>query len=517
MRILHVEDNSADAELIAAVIREEWPECEIDVVEGREQFVTEISSHRYDLILSDFSLSSFDGLTALHLAREGAPDTPFIFLSGTIGEDRAVEAMRLGAADYVLKDRPKRLIPAIRRAVVHAERVREQRATEAQLLRVQRLENIGALAAGIAHDFNNVLAPVLLGIPLVREHVADPGMNAILSNMETSVRRGATLVQQILGFARGSGNRTQLVQAKHVIRELLDVIAQTFPKKIHLEDQVEGELWLLETTPTHLHQLLLNLCVNARDAMPQGGRLSFKAANRHIMAPEAAAIPGLQAGRYVVFEVADTGIGIPAENLARIWEPFFITKENGGGTGLGLSTVRRITSALHGAITVQSTPGSGTKFTIYLPAAAGHALTHSETIDTSAPRGNNELVLIVDDDQNVRLLAAALLNRHGYRTLVAGGGVEAVALFTTLPGEVRVVITDLGMQSQDGFTLASVVRGLDPAVRILAISGLPDAESQMRAHHLSHPILTKPFTADTLLQAVHRLLSTQQQPAQGSS
>lgn len=507
MRILHLEDNSSDAELFGALIRSECNECDIDVAVSRETFLTRIASQRYDLILSDFTVAGFDGLAALRSARVTAPDTPFIFLSGTIGEDRAVEAMHTGAADYVLKDRPKRLVPALRRAIAHAEQVRDKRAAEAQLLHVQRIENIGMLAAGIAHDFNNVLAPILMGIPLVREHVAHSGMDGVLSNMEISVRRGASLVQQILGFARSSGGRSQLVQPKHVVREVVAIIRQTFPKNIDIEERMEGEPWLVEANPTHLHQLFLNLCVNARDAMSGGGVLRFAVSNRHLDFTDVVEIHGAQPGPHVVFEVADSGTGISPENMPRIWEPFFTTKESGRGTGLGLPTVRRIAAAHRGAVTIRSTPGHGTVFTVYLPAASASGTTSSCAIETSAPRGNGELVLIVDDDQHVRSLTATLLAKHGYRAMVASNGTEAVELFTPQLGEVRLVITDLGMPRLDGFALAKVVGDLNPSVRVLAMSGMTDAETQLRDHQLLCPVINKPFTADALLNAVYSLLA----------
>jgi signal transduction histidine kinase len=381
MKILYLEDNCDDAVLFGNVIRDEWPECNIEEASDRDSFLARLAGEPYDLILSDYSIAGFDGLVALEAAHAKTPDTPFIFLSGTIGEDRAVEAMRQGAADYVLKDRPKRLIPAIRRALVHAEQVHKQRATEAQLLHVQRLENIGMLAAGIAHDFNNVLAPILMGIPLVREHIADPETAAILSNMEASVRHGAGLVQQILDFAQGDETPPQIVQPNAIVRELLNVIRQTFPKNIKIEERVAGDLWLLEANPTLLHQLFLNLCVNARDAMPGGGVLRFAAGNRHVDRAGAVALQA-RPGRHLVFEVSDTGTGILPENLARIWQPFFTTKEVGRGTGLGLPTVRRIVDLHHGAITIQSEPGKGTTFTVYLPAAASGVATSGEMIQT---------------------------------------------------------------------------------------------------------------------------------------
>ncbi|HYD85228.1 MAG TPA: response regulator, partial [Opitutus sp.] len=309
MKILHLEDNLHDAELVQLVFSTEWPDCEVKVVSSRDEFVTQLHRGEQDVIVSDFNLLSFNGLEALQLAREKKPDTPFIFLSGTIGEDRAVEALRAGAKDYVIKDRPKRLVPAIKRALDDARHLRERKAAEEQLLRVQRLENIGMLAAGIAHDFNNVLAPVLMAVPLLRERLSEKLDLQILSTVEKSVERGAGLVRQILGFAHGVTGEAHLVQPKHVLRDLVGVMRQTFPRSIEIDEDVANQLWPLKVNPTQLHQVLLNLCVNARDAMPHGGTLHVRASNRLLDEVSASSIPGAQAGPYLLFEIADTGTG----------------------------------------------------------------------------------------------------------------------------------------------------------------------------------------------------------------
>jgi two-component system, cell cycle sensor histidine kinase and response regulator CckA len=286
----------------------------------------------------------------------------------------------------------------------------------------------------------------------------------------------------------------------------MGVIRQTFPKNIEIEEVVAADLWLLEANPTQLHQLFLNLCVNARDAMPRGGALRFVASNTHLDRARSAELKGTQPGRYLIFEVSDTGSGISPENMARIWEPFFTTKEVGSGTGLGLPTVQRIVELHHGAITIRSAANSGTAFTVYLPAATLGESTASGMIETSAPRGNGELVLVVDDDPGVRELTAALLTKHGYRVRVASNGTEAVELLMPRLDEIRLVITDLGMPRLDGFALVNVVRNLNSSISILAMSGIAYDEKQRHDQPLPCPVLNKPFTADSLLNAVHDLV-----------
>lgn len=507
MKILHLEDNPVDAELTQHVFSEEWPDCRVTVVDNREDFVRQLPLG-HDLILSDFNLVNFTGIEALHLAREKFPGTPFIFLSGTIGEERALEALRNGASDYVIKDRPKRLVPAIQRALNDARLARERRAAEEQLLRVQRLENIGMLAAGIAHDFNNVLAPAMIGVPLLRMRHASESDQKILASIESSTQRGAALVKQILGFAHGVTGEPQIVQPKHLLRELFGVMEQTFPKNVRLKDAVASNLWPIKANPTQLHQVVLNLCVNARDAMPNGGTLTLRAGNLHLDQLGAASIANARPGTYLLIEVSDTGTGIPPAIMEKIWDPFFTTKEAGRGTGLGLSTVRGIVRDHGGLIDLQTRPGSGTLFRVLLPALPDQAGSEQGASAAAIPRGSGELVLVVDDDANVREVACASLIQHGYRTLAANDGTEAVALFAPRHLEIRAVVSDLDMPGLDGTTLANIVRKLNPSVRVILSSASADAADPRRTAPEGGAFLPKPYTAETLLGTLHRLLSS---------
>ena len=506
MKILHLEDNPRDADLAHHQVHEEWPDCQVKVVDTRDAFLAQLGGE-YDLIISDFSLAHFNGIEALHLARERIPEVPFIFLSGTIGEDRALEALRGGATDYVIKDRPKRLIPAIRRALSDARLHRERRATEEQLQRVQRLENIGMLAAGIAHDFNNVLTPVLMGIPLLRARAAGDSDQRILNSIETSVQRGAGLVRQILGFAHGMTGEPQLVQPKHLIRELVGIMEHTFPKTICIRDESETDLWPVNANPTQFHQVLLNLCVNARDAMPEGGVLRLRAVNRHLDELGAAAIPGARPGPYLFVEVTDTGTGIPATVLGRIWDPFFTTKDAGRGTGLGLSMVRGIVEGNRGFVAVQTRPGHGTTFQILLPASPESEAETGTSGVAMVPRGQGELILVVDDDAGVRDLSRATLTGHGYRVVAATDGIEALALFAPRSLEFRAVVADHDISNLDGSALTKVFRALNPTIQILTIGGPAGADGLRRELPGGGACLGKPFTSELLLGTIHRLLA----------
>jgi two-component system, cell cycle sensor histidine kinase and response regulator CckA len=389
-----------------------------------------------------------------------------------------------------------------------------KRKAEEQFLRAQRLESIGMLASGIAHDLNNVLAPIILAAPVLREHVTNPDDLRIITSLEKSAERGVNLVRQILAFAQGVGSGRQLVEVRHLLRETISVIGETFPKNIRLDDDVPNDLWPIMADPTQIHQVILNLCVNARDAMPAGGTLSLRAENCLLDERAAKKIEGASAGAWLVLHFEDTGTGIANETLSRIWEPFFTTKEAGRGTGLGLSTVRGIVEGHNGFVSLSTTPGKGTTFRVYLPAAEVPANGSSIVpVRGRAVRGNGELILVVDDEPQIRDITAAILSRHGYRVLLAADGTEALAVFATQGSEVSVIVTDLRMPNLDGIALASVALHLNPRVKILAMSGLSSGGNDIEMKRFTGALLFKPFKAEALLQAVGGLLHPELAPA----
>ncbi len=513
MKILHLEDNALDAQLMRALFEQQWPECEINVVANRVDFLKHLEEPK-DIILSDYSMPGFSGLEALRLAKEKKPKTPFIFLSGTIGEERALEALQAGAADYVIKDRPRRLIPAMERAMTDARLQREREAATEHLMRVQRLENLGMLAAGIAHDFNNVLTPVIMGASMLRNRMANERDQGVLASIERSAARGAGLVKQILGFAQGVTGGLQVVQPKHTLKELIEMMRQTFPKNIRIDDAVDERLWPINANPTQLHQVLLNLCVNARDAMPEGGVLTVQACN-HEVDEMSAAMEGQKPGRYVAFEVIDSGTGIPPEVAKRMWEPFFTTKKVGLGTGLGLATVRGIVEGHHGRILFNTHVGRGTTFRILLPAEVDEVDVLAEEIAADVPHGTGELVVVVDDDAHVREVTSAMLAAHGYTVITAVDGTQALGLIAPRALEVRLVVTDLEMPNLDGAALARVLGSLNPSIRILLVSACNEATDPRCAPPPSGAFLAKPFNGEALLRTVHSLIDNELDVARG--
>jgi PAS domain S-box-containing protein len=387
--------------------------------------------------------------------------------------------------------------------------ITERKRIEEQFFRAQRLESLGMLAAGIAHDLNNVLAPIFLAAPMLRDHVQDPSDLRMISTLEKSAERGAALVRQILGFAQGADGEHRPLHLKHLLRDIATFVGETFPKSIRLETDIKNDLWRVKANPTQLHQVLLNLCVNARDAMLAGGTLSLKAENILIDASSSDDHQGVCPGAFIAFQVEDTGVGIPPDVLARIWEPFFTTKGIDKGTGLGLSTVRGIVESHSGVITVHTTPGQGTRFRVYLPALDQAQESGSISIPApEIPRGNGEWILVVDDEASIRNMSATMLSRQGYRVLTAADGAEAIALFTPRSKEIQLVITDLSMPNLDGAGLARVIRRLNSGVKIIAVSGLADGQrGELPTQNFTDFFLHKPFRSEALLKMTHEILN----------
>jgi PAS domain S-box-containing protein len=385
-----------------------------------------------------------------------------------------------------------------------------QRNLEEQIHNMQKMEALGTLAAGIAHDFNNALAPILMAGPLLRSHVSSPDALHILDMVDKSSTRGAALVRQMLSFARGTAGQKQLLQVRHVLREVIDLAKTTFPKSIQVVSHLPSDMWPVLSDPTQIHQVFLNLCINARDAMPEGGKLTVTAANRTLDSAESATISGARPGNFLAVEVRDTGTGIPLDLLERIWEPFFTTKGEGKGSGLGLSTVRSIVRQHDGFVTVVTSPtgknGHGTVFTVCLPAVVeGAAGGEAEKQGDQMHRGNGELILLVDDETSVCEIGEKILTRYGYRIVTAHDGADAIKEFIPRLSEVRLLLTDLDMPRVGGRTLVMALRGLNPVLPIITMGGgagqIIDGQKRVAT-----TFLAKPFDAETLLSVVRRTL-----------
>ena len=388
--------------------------------------------------------------------------------------------------------------------------ITERTKLEHQFLRAQRLESIGTLAGGIAHDLNNVLTPIMVSIDMLREGERNRERLAILDTLESNTRRGADMVQQVLSFARGVEGRRVKVQVGDVLRDVERIVNDTFLKNIDVRTCVAPGLWTVSGDPIQLHQVLLNLCVNARDAMPNGGLLLLSAENVTLDAAFARANIDARQGPHVMLTVRDSGVGIPREIVDRIFEPFFTTKDLSKGTGLGLSTSLAIVKSHGGFMRVESTPGDGAVFFVYLPAQTTSPSEPARKKTSDLPRGSGELILVVDDEAPVRFVTRRMLETYGYRVVLAADGSEAVALFEKQKADIAAVITDMMMPVMDGTATIRALRAMQPDVRIIAASGLhgrgndPHSASIASVRHF----LPKPYTAETLLTALRRVLTS---------
>lgn len=658
LRVLIVEDSEDDMLLMLRELRRGDYAVDFVRVETSDAMQSALAEKPWDIVIADYSLPSFSAPKALQLLQDLNLDLPFIIVSGKIGEETAVAAMKAGAHDYLIKGNLTRLVPAVARelrevmerqkrhsaeqalrgseeryrllfesnpkpmwvfdpetsaflavnraAIAHygyskdeflsmtladlrlpegspalhpalhpkspegqadaapldtelsdiacsamavekhlkrdrtlidvelvahtfsflgkptslvlVNDITDKKQLEAQLLRVQRLESLGILASGIAHDFNNVLTPILAAsqlLPLMLPNLNEKNRE-LLKLIEESTKRGANLVNQILSFARGVEGERVSLPIQPVLLEVLQVVEQTFPKNVEIDShflaQNAQNTWSVFADATQLHQVFMNLCVNARDAMPAGGKLTLSVEKQRVNEADARRNLEAQVGAYIVITVADTGTGISDELLERIFDPFFTTKEQGKGTGLGLSTVLGIVKDHDGFVQVESKVGQGTLFRVFLPAVATAEPSEREPLNCLT--ANHELILIVDDEPLIRQVAQTMLESHNYKTLCASNGLEAIALYKQHQNkqhqnqnEIKAVLLDMMMPSMDGIALLKELQQLNPSVRAVAMSGLmsnsqipEDVSNSVKA------FLSKPYTTQALLNALQKAL-----------
>jgi two-component system, cell cycle sensor histidine kinase and response regulator CckA len=644
LHILIVEDSEDDLLLLLRELRRGGYTPDYVRVETAAEMQAALDRQSWDIVIADYTLPRFSGPEALELLQQQQQDIPFIIVSGTIGEEAAVAAMRAGAHDYLLKDNLTRLVPAVEReiresqerqqrlwaeqalreseerfrqlaenitesvfwmsdpqakqilyvspayehiwgssceslyansatwieaihpddrpqiqasffdqsllgkydeeyrivrsdgsirwirdrgfpikdhagkpyrAVGFAEDITNRKSTEAVLRRTERLESLGTLSSGIAHDLNNVLTPIIGIVQLLPLKIPnlDEQTKRLLQLLDQSAHRGADLVKQILSFSSGVESKPTSTQVSSLLLEIQKIIQQAFPKNIELSIDLPSDLWLITADETLLHQVFMNLCVNARDAMPQGGNLSVTAENLLIDASFAQMHLDAQVGSYLVVTVADTGMGIPAKILNNIFDPFFTTKEIGKGTGLGLSTVIGIVKSHHGFIDVFSEIGVGTKFKVYLPAtdileAAPVPSSPSPTnLNPQKHLGQSKLILVVDDEVAVQEIMQATLETYGYRVITASDGIEAIACYAK--HNISAVLLDMMMPLLDSATIIRTLLKLNPQVNIIAMSGLATNEAVTKTLNEGvKAFLAKPFTAAELLNLLSDLCSS---------
>ncbi len=384
--------------------------------------------------------------------------------------------------------------------------ITEQKRAEEHLFRAQRMESIGTLASGIAHDLNNILSPITMSVEMLRLENTDPVEARWLEMIRENAERGANLVKQVLTFARGMEGERVTVQLKHILKELISVLRETLPKSIDIEFEISPELWPIAADPTQIHQVLMNVCINARDAMARGGTLRISASNVSIDDTYLRINPDATAGPHVVIVIEDTGTGISPDVMQRLFDPFFTTKDIGKGTGLGLSTALMLVKSHGGFMNAYSELGNGSQFSIYLPATN---VPHSEVpaAVTQLPKGAGQLILVVDDEENIREITRATLEKFGYRVVIAGDGRAGADLFSGMSDEVDLILTDVSMPVMDGPDMVTAIREIRPGMGVIAMSGLMSTDQVGRFDALGiQGSLSKPFTPEALLTIIDQVL-----------
>ncbi len=515
LRLLHLEDDPIDGELIVTTLIEGGIPCQSQRVDTRQAFVAALKEGRMNVILADYSVPGFDGMTALTLARQHCPDVPFLFVSATIGEELAIDTMLQGATDYVLKQRLGRLVPSVQRALRElddrAERKRVEEAlrqSEKQFRQSQKMEAVGRLAGGIAHDFNNLLT-VIMGYSQVLLTELGP-QHPLRGKIEETLKAGeraATLVRQLLTFSRKQSLDPKILSLNTAVTSLESLLSRLIGEDVKLVCKLDPANGRLRADQAQLEQVLVNLVVNARDAMPKGGTLTIETTQVELTRSPVYYLTPLPPGSYVRLAVSDTGCGMDRKTQSHIFEPFFTTKEEGVGSGLGLSTVFGIVTQCGGAIDVTSRVGHGTRFDLYFPRVESDVISTALIRSSGQSQRGTETILLVEDEPSVRTLIRDELRKLGYRVIEAKNGIEACLLATQQAGLFQLLLTDIVMPGMDGRELAQHLSVINPDLRTLFISGYMDDVGIMAGQEEgTTSFLQKPFTPEVLAGAVRNLL-----------
>lgn len=412
LRVLLVEDSAEDAELMCEQMLDAGLEASFERVESAGELREALSRFSPDIVLSDLAMPGFSGNEALQIVRGWHPDVPFIFVSGTMGEENAVAALHQGANDYIIKHQPARLPSAVARAVRESRSSMDRQRVEAELMRAQRLESLSLLAAGLSHDLRNILQPLLIMPDLLKARTQDPQLHHLADIIAECGRRGHEMAESMLSFVRGSRKPSEQICIAHLFEAVELLLRSNLPAKVTLHLDVADEGLAVDANYTELQQVLLNLSLNAIQAMPNGGRLTLRAA----------ADRDGQGEEWLRISVTDEGTGMDAETLSHLFNPFFTTKAN--GTGLGLISCKRIVEGVHGSIHVDSTVGVGTRFDLLLPMQDVAA--DSEAVDQPIAFGTGQSILVVDGEATRLSLLGNALSSQGYHLQLASDGAAAL-------------------------------------------------------------------------------------------
>ena len=507
LHILHLEDDPLDAELIRRKLEADGLLCEIERVDTESDFSLALERNDTDLVLADFSMPGYDGMEALNLVQSMRPGLPFILFSGVMGEEAAVMALKKGATDYVLKDRPSRLAPAIRRAIEEVQLLKERQSLSNQLTHAQKLEIFGELVGGIAHDFNNILTIIMANSGmLMNELKITDRLYRYASHIEYASEHAAALTRQLLVFSRGDIREATLIPLNDLVQKTGLLLHRLIPEPIQIRITTCKKSLQIKADQNDIAQILINLVLNARDAIQVEGWITISTG--FLSHEESSKLNFEHAGGLCFLRVSDTGSGMNTAVQSRVFEPFFTTKPEGQGTGLGLSTCQRLVAAAGGKITIESEVGQGSTFTIYLPRILdeipGGAHLESET----PPANGHGTILLVEDNHMLRDIVAKRLSDLGYRVIQAANGLQGLDALADDKGPAPdLVITDMILPLLSGQEMARLLRLKNPHIKVLFTSGY--SEKTILPHDLSGngiEIIRKPFTINRLANKITEIL-----------
>jgi len=513
-KVILIEDVDEDAELVLRFVKKYSPDVEYERVQTGAELQQALLKQKWDLILSDYRLPTFSGPEAIKLVKETKSDVPLILVSGTIGEEIAVEAVKMGAIDYVLKSNLGRLPTSIEHAIREKKAEGENRKLMKQLEQAQKMEAVGRLAGGVAHDVNNALATITIYGEMALEQIESSNPKEARKSIEGILgaqQSAAGIVRQLLSFSRKNFEPPKIVDFAAVLSGVSPLIKTLLGARIEFKIQSPSARLEVLADPTQIEQVIMNLAVNARDAMTQGGTFSLTLGTQQVDVPPPEARLPMAPGSYVCLSARDSGSGMSAEVLERIFEPFFTTKEVGKGTGLGLSVIYGIIKQAKGTLVVESEEGRGTEFKVFWPASQGSKETvHKNEPKSQGPTKANKQanILLVEDDHSFRVCLLAMLRKNGYSVTEASSGEEALKIVSSQKLDVHILITDMVMPGMSGSQLAKDLQGKISMLPVLYLSGYADdtmAEYKIDAN--STWFLQKPFTSKAFIEKVSEVLN----------
>jgi len=472
LRLLIIEDSEDDALLLERELTKNGYVLDTHRVDTPEAMKNALATKTWDLVISDFVMPHFSGLDALRIFKKRGIDIPFIIVSGKVGEETAVEAMRAGANDYIIKGNLARLTPAIEREMRDVEDRSKCRRAEEQLRQSQKMEAIGQLAGGVAHDFNNILTVIMGYCSLLNmKQILDNSEKEAIGHISAAAEKAAQLTQGLLAFSRKQVLDTKPVNLNDLVQHVEKFLVRIIGEDVHLKSIYHDVNLRVIADAGQMEQVLMNLATNARDAMPAGGSLTIETSFQEIDDSFVHNHDWGKPGRYALISVSDTGIGMDEITRKRVFEPFFTTKEVGKGTGLGMAIVHGIVNQHNGFVYVYSEPGKGSIFKIFIPLLEAETASEKEEIVLELPKGGTETILVVEDDASVRKVVEAILTGYGYEIIGAVDGQDAVDIFKADSSKIRLILMDLIMPNKSGKEAYKEIRQLQPDARVLFISG----------------------------------------------